>query len=71
MPQRGGVVDADQTAMVLAVVRLGWLVLEELDEFAGHRRRAAVAVCADAKGEVDALLSPATAAPEVARAGRR
>ncbi len=66
-----GVVDADQTAMVLAGGQgWGWLVLEETrpsspDTVAVLRLQFA----ADAKGEVDALLVlQPTAAPEVARA---
>src|SRR6266571_714771 len=66
-----GIVDADQTAMVLAGGQgWGWLVLEETrptspDTVAVLRLQFA----ADVKGEVDALLvlQPA-AAPEVARA---
>lgn len=66
-----GVVDADQTAMVLAGSQgWGWVVLEETkpgspDTVAVLRLQFA----ADAKGEVDALLVlHPTAAPEVARA---
>ena len=66
-----GVVDADQTAMVLAGGQgWGWLVLEETrpsspDTVAVLRLQFA----ADSKGEVDALLVlRPTAAPEVARA---
>ena len=66
-----GVVDADQTAMVLAGGQgWGWLVLEETrpsspDTVAVLRLQFA----ADSKGEVDALLVlQPTAAPEVARA---
>ena len=68
-----GVVDADQTAMVLAGGQgWGWLVLEETrssspDTVAVLRLQFA----ADSKGEVDALLviQPA-GAPEVAHARR-
>jgi hypothetical protein len=66
-----GVVDADQTAMVLAGSQgWGWVVLEETrpgspDTVAVLRLQFA----ADAKGEVDALLVlHPTVAPEVARA---
>ena len=66
-----GVVDADQTAMVLAGGQgWGWLVLEETR----HSSPDTVAVlrlqfAADSKGEVDArLVLRPTAAPEVARA---